>query len=325
MKNFLKIAGYAGCLLALFAAAACSGEDDKTPPADITGLKGVDGLPGQIALRWDLPDKESNIHQIKVTYYDHLSKKDVLRAASIYADSINIPNTRKRYGEYAFTVQPFTRSGVGGAEQTVKATSGAAPGYYITGAVSDTTLLPLKAENLYTNAQQATEGPIENLLDGNKETFFHTTWSSGGWTANSDKFLGDLHFLQVDFGKVMNPSGDYFSFHYAPRNNDANKPTDFDLYGSLTADDSTTVGKAGWFLIKNFTKDGDNLPTDQTTEYNSPMLAVEQPLQYIRIAVKASNNDGKANGAVFWTMSEFKIWTYKASQVYYDPEKDEQD
>lgn len=325
MKNFLRNAGYAGCMSVLLAAAGCSGSEDKTPPADITGLRGVDGLPGQIALRWDLPDENSNIHQVKVTYYDHLSKKEALRVASVYADSINIPNTRRRYGEYTFSVQPFSRSGVGGTVQTVKATSGNAPGYYITGQVSDTTLLPLKAENLYTNAQQTTEGPIANLLDDDKSTFFHTTWTGGAWTASSDKLLGDLHFLQVDFGKVLTYPGDYFSFYYAPRNNADNKPTDFDLYGSLTADDSTETGKAGWFLIKNFTKDGDNLPTDNTTEYRSPLLAVEQPLQYIRIAVKATNNDGKANNAVFWTMSEFKIWTYKASQVYYDPEKDEQE
>jgi hypothetical protein len=272
-----------------------------------------------------LPDEKSNIHQIKVSYYDPLSKKDALRVASIYADSINIPNTRERYGEYAFSVQPFTRNGVGGAVQTVKAASGPAPGYWITGQVSDTTLLNLTVDNLYTNAQESTEGPIANLLDGSTSTFFHTTWHSDKWAADTAKFLGNLHFLQIDFGKVLQPNVDYFNFYYAPRNHADNKPTDFDVYGSMLADDSTATGKEDWFLIKTFTEDDDNLPTDATTTYTSPLLGIESPLQYIRIAVKATNNNGKINGAAYWTMSELKVWTYKASQVYYDPETQEQD
>lgn len=316
----MRNVAYAGCMPVLLAAVGCGGPEDKTPPADITGLRGVNGLPGQIALRWDLPDENSGIYQIKVSYYDHLSKKEAMRVAGIYSDSINIPNTRKRYGEYTFSVQPFGRNGAGGTAQTVKATSGAAPGYYITGQVSDTTLLPLTQASLYTNAQQSTEGPIQNLLDDDKSTFFHTTWTSGAWTADTT-FLGELHYLQVDLGKVLQPSVDYFNFWYAPRNNNDNKPTNFDVWGSMTANGVAEE----WFLIKNFTKDGDDLPTDNTMEYTSPLLGIEQPLRYIRIAVTETNNNAKANGAVFWTMSEFKIWTYKASQVYYDPEKDEQD
>ncbi|MDR3365441.1 MAG: carbohydrate-binding protein [Prevotellaceae bacterium] len=321
MKTLLKNMAYAGCMGALLCAASCGSEDEGVRPADITGLRGVSGLPGQIALRWDLPSESSNIHQVKVTYYDKLTKKEALRVASIYSDSINIPNTRQRYGEYTFSVQPFSSSGVGGTKQQVTATSGAAPGRWVTGQISDTALVALTTETLTTNAQEPTEGPIANLLDDSKSTFFHTTWSGGKWAASSTSFLGDKHYIQVDFGRMLQPSVDYFSFYYAPRDRDNGKPIDFDLYGSLTAD--TSAGE--WFLIKKFTKDGDNLPTDKTTEYRSPVLSVAQPMQYFRLAVNETNTNEKANGAAWWHMSEFKVWTYKASQVYYDPEKEEKD
>ena len=36
------------------------------------------------------------------------------------------------------------------------------------------------ASQLYTNAQEQSEGPIENLLDGDLTTFFHSAWNSDG-------------------------------------------------------------------------------------------------------------------------------------------------
>lgn len=46
---------------------------------------------------------------------------------------------------------------------------------------------------LSTNAQEPSEGPIANLLDGNTGTFFHSTWS-GTQPSGS-------HYLQIDMGE----------------------------------------------------------------------------------------------------------------------------
>ena len=36
--------------------------------------------------------------------------------------------------------------------------------------------IKLVAEQLSTNAQEPSEGPIKNAVDGDKNTFFHTNW-----------------------------------------------------------------------------------------------------------------------------------------------------
>jgi hypothetical protein len=316
MKKVLKNMACMAGAMALLAAAGCKDSDKGTPPAGLSGLEAA-GLPGEILLTWNLPSQDDNIHQIKVTYYDPLIKKDVMRVASAYAESMVIPDTRARYGEYTFTVWPCSRD-ADGAAQVVSAVSDSAKGYWIM-SNRDSMQLPRTAADLYTNAQEPTEGPIENLLDNNRETFFHTTWGSGKWSADTS-FLGNKHYLQIDLGQVLSADDSYyFNFYYAPRNNANNKPVDFDLYGSLVKESD----KNHWFLIKNFTKENDNLPDDASTDYNSQVFPVTSSMQYIRLSVNKTNNDAKANEAVFWTMSEFRLWVYKAVQVWYDPEKDE--
>ena len=44
---------------------------------------------------------------------------------------------------------------------------------------------------LSTNAQEPTEGPIANLVDGNSGSFFHTRWSS--------PLIALPHYIQIDF------------------------------------------------------------------------------------------------------------------------------
>lgn len=39
--------------------------------------------------------------------------------------------------------------------------------------------IALTAENFATNAQEPTEGPLENICDGDRTTFFHSMWSVG--------------------------------------------------------------------------------------------------------------------------------------------------
>lgn len=82
-----------------------------------------------------------------------------------------------------------------------------------------------------------------------------------------------------------------------PSNVEKGKPTDFDLMGSS---DGTT-----WFLLKNFTKEADNLPITAIGTYTSSDLSAEKP-KYIRYSVNKTNS-----GSVFWTMSEFKFYAVK--------------
>lgn len=66
--------------------------------------------------------------------------------------------------------------------------------------------IPLTAENFSTNAQEPTEGPIENICDGDRTTFFHSMWSVGA---------GEHHKLMITLpeGKELKE----FKFKYITR------------------------------------------------------------------------------------------------------------
>ena len=100
---------------------SCSSDEDGITPAEITNLT-AESTSGRIVLRWDTPE-DASIRYIEVSYYDHLLKKDAVRTASIYADSIEIPDTRKKYGEYQFSVQTVSPTGDKSAVQTISKVS----------------------------------------------------------------------------------------------------------------------------------------------------------------------------------------------------------
>lgn len=280
-----KLALYALGLVALsMSLFSCS--EDSAPeivPSNISNVSTF-SLPGQIGIKWDVPT-DSNYKYVKVSYYDFLKKKDMVRLASVYSDTIIIPNTRAKYGTYTFTLQPVSSTGTPGEIQTITGVSGAAP------ASTTTTLQPitLTADMLSTNAQEPTEGPIANLLDGSVTTFFHSTWSATS---------PDVHYLQINLKQELTS----FQFYYANRQNGSNKPTIIDVAGST---DGTN-----WNPITTL---NDNLPVTSGSEYTSAVIESAQPFTKLRLSVTKTNT-----GSVFFTMSEFKLW--KAIVSFYDPE-----
>ncbi|MCD8184215.1 MAG: discoidin domain-containing protein [Bacteroides sp.] len=280
MRNTVKY--FAGLLL--FGAVLVTGcsEEDGITPGEITDLT-ADTTPGCITLHWNIPE-EANIRYVEVNYYDPLLKKDVMRTASVYANSVEIPDTRRKYGEYKFEVRTVSPTGDKSAVQAITQVSEAALTTYVD------TPIALRATDLSTNAQEPSEGSIANLLDGNTSTYFHTAWSVD---------MPGPHWLQANLRQEIT---EHYKFYFAPRNA-SNRPTDFDLMGSTDGND--------WFLIKNFTKEGDGLPVGSEGAYTSPVLDVDKPFSQIRIVVNETST-----GSVFWTMSEFKF--YSVSIV--DPE-----
>lgn len=281
---------FAITLLVLSIFTSCK-DDDKITPEDISNLHAYT-TPGQITLKWNNPEEHSNIRYIKITYFDPELGKTAMKTTSVYSDSVNITNTRKKYGPYKFDVASVSHTETSGTVFSIEIESEIAP------IVSDTITasLPLKVDYLSTNAQEPTEGVIDNLLDGDTNTFFHTQWSGSIPSAP--------HWLQVYLGRMFK-DGDYFKFYYAPRNNNNNKPIDFDLQGSTDGEN--------WFLIKNFTKEIDGLPTSGTASYTSPIMEVTKDFDRIRMVVNKTNTN-----TVYWTMSEFKF--YNIAITSYDPE-----
>lgn len=273
MKKFFQ---YIACIALLGISSASCSDDEGITPLPVTNLH-YDTTPGRIVLRWETP-ADGNIRYVQVNYYDPLQKQEVMCTASAYADSLEIAETRQKYGEYRFTVKSVSTTEDRSEEQTLTAVSAPAPKTWTPVAMK------LNGDMLSTNAQEPSEGPIANLVDDNTSTFFHTAWSVD---------IPGPHYIIMNLPETVDQ---WWQFYYAPRANGNNKPTDFDLEGSM---DGNT-----WFLIKNFTKDADKLPTDAQTAFTSQrMNAEEQPFKYLKFTVNETNS-----GSTFWTMSEFKVY-----------------
>ncbi len=280
LKTILKISS----LFALLLAMGCSSDDKGITPSDISDITAEAGE-GRITLKWNMPE-DGSIFYTKVTYYDHLAKRKMWRLSS--TNELIIPNTRERFGEYEFALETFSKSdNSSGNIHTIKVVSGPAA---ITEKKNQITL---KEEHLSTNAQEPSEGAIKNLLDNNTSTYFHTKWSQ--------PVPASPHTMSIDMS--WREPMKSFAFSYSPRNNANNKPTDFDLMGSMDGKD--------WFLIKNFKEKEDKLPTSSTASYTSPTIKSEKPFTYLKMLVNKTNS-----GSIFWTMSVFKLYDVEV----YDPE-----
>lgn len=271
MKNKIIYLTLAACTLGVM---GCTEKESGVIPSGISNVRSEE-RPGGIFLHWDMPADSSALY-VRVSYHDPLLKKEVSRLSS--CDTILLPDTRQKYGEYTILLQPFSPTDMGGLTESITAVSGKAPETRVA------SQLILKAGDLSTNAQEPSEGPIAGLLDGNMDTYFHTAWSVD---------IPAPHWMAVKLPQEMK---EYYRFYYAPRQNGNNKPTDFDLMGS-------TDGQT-WFLIRNFTKEADKLPVTSAEAYTSPDFKVEKPFSYVKLVVNKTNSS-----SVFWTMSEFKIYT----------------
>ncbi len=91
---------------------------------------------------------------------------------------------------------------------------------------------------LSTNAQEATEGPIAGLLDGDFSTYFHSDWHGN----YSDVF----HYIQADLGEAV----DGVVLKYAKRanNNNNDKPGEFRI--SVTNDPTGEWEELGDFVLE---------------------------------------------------------------------------
>lgn len=277
-----KIYIYIAITLANIGLISCSSDNESIIPADISNVGAVPGH-GYIHLKWDMPEDRSTILYTEVTYFDHLKKIEAKRLSSV--DTIRIPNTRNKFGEYTFNLETVSQSGnSSGNIHSISSISLKAP------TTEKITPIKLNEEQLSTNAQEPTEGPIKNLIDGSSETYFVTRWSSPVPAAP--------HWIQVDLEQELTS----FNFAYDPRKSSSYPPTNFDIIVSQDGDN--------WTLLKNFTKEDDELPTG-TGSYKSPTIKSKLPFKHLRFSVNQTEQ-----GTEFWTMSEFRI----AEVIIVDPE-----
>ena len=71
--------------------------------------------------------------------------------------------------------------------------------------------MKIEADQLSTNAQEPSEGPIKNLIDGKGNTFFHTRWSSPQ--------IELPHYIQIDFKEAHEDFAIYYQNRYGINTN----------------------------------------------------------------------------------------------------------
>lgn len=114
--------------------------------------------------------------------------------------------------------------------------------FFLLNANGDT--ISLSVDNFSTNAQEPTEGPLQNICDKNIEwdNYFHTRWSSGGYATGN-------HYVQVSLPEPLTE----FSFGYLTRNLE-NCPTVMTLTNGT---DVVEVDSLGFKLGEKITKRSD--------------------------------------------------------------------
>ena len=151
---------------------------------------------------------------------------------------------------------------------------------------------------VWTNAQEADEGPIADLVDGNNNTFFHSDYSGANSTDGLD------HHITINLGEGNEVSS--FTFGYVTRHNaDANYPETIEVYGSENCTDYellTTVS---------------GLPSGNTQTYNSGEAVVASKYySNLRFMVTATNNNNEKGGHPIFHMAEFTLTAIGTPESY---------
>ncbi|MFV0553889.1 MAG: discoidin domain-containing protein [Mangrovibacterium sp.] len=289
MKKLLYVL-MASCSIAFV---ACEQDDvPEVVPAEISNVRS-DALPGQIVVRWDMPEDDETIHYIKVGYYDHRKQKNVINLSS--CDSLLVDNTRLKYGDYEFSLTPYSHTETMGATLQHAGKSGAAPSTEI---ILDEEKFTITEEQLESNSIQSdTQAPIM-LFDGDTGTIYHSKYgSSAPYPA----------YISIDLKEEIS----LFKINWGPRTNNSNgKPSDVDLFGSTDG--------VNWELIVNLTKEADELPNTTSDWYYSPILRSSKPFSYLKLSVNAAVTGSNVQEYPFWSMSELQI--FKVNTEIIDPE-----
>lgn len=144
---------------------------------------------------------------------------------------------------------------------------------------------------LWTNAQEAGEGPIANLIDGDAGTYFHTRWSDNG---SSDDGLD--HFIEVNLGEEVSE----FSFSYITRASVANDyPAEMTIQGSNDGVNYTDIVSLT------------GLPKGSNLLYESEPVKADEAYSHLRFVVTKTSTDRVGSGTLFnyWHMAEFQLTT----------------
>lgn len=276
------------CLSAVMV--ACSSDDENGVPATNIINLSLQSNPGNIELAWDYecPEGKNTNRYVEIRYYDPAKKKEVKKTVSAFTNSYTVEETRKKYGEYKFTLQPFSTTFTPGTIQEISGVSEV-------GNVIDTYTskeLVMKPEDIYIEGLYT--GTSADLLDKDSETYINTDYT---------KPLGTIFYIDIAYPKAQK----FLKFSYMNRNHEAASfPAEVECYCKVNEDDD-------WTLVKTLEQAEDGLPTGAKASFTSKEYECPFEFNYFRFKVLKTHT-GKVN----FSLAEFSI--YEVEHYYYNPE-----
>ena len=148
------------------------------------------------------------------------------------------------------------------------------------------------ADQLSTNKQETSEGPISNLVDGNKNTYFHSTWNVN----NEDKAYA---YLQID---LKGAHKDLLLDYTKRYNFTANKgyPIQFHVFATNTPNDEESWKDCGYSNFLRYYND--NKQNGQT------IVRLGGDYQYVRLQVEKTGGMNKSKGNLYFALGELAIY-----------------
>lgn len=276
--------------MALFTMGACS--DDEGDYAYQVANVNAEAREGAIMLRWDMPVDEDFMF-VKIEFYNIREKKDMVINRSIYSGSLLVDGLLARDGEYHFTLTAVNEAGVA-SNTTAEVSCTALPVQPVI-TRSETLREDVEIVDFSTNAQEPSEGPLENLFDGDNSTFFHTPWTS---------YVPFPQWVQIDLSEPVNG----IKFVTYNRGDGSGRPDFVQILGSNDQEN--------WDTLYEFYGSTD-IPTG-SEKYESPLIdSGETHYQYFRYNVQSG-----LNGQTFWNLTEMQCSFYEVTETVYDPENE---
>lgn len=149
--------------------------------------------------------------------------------------------------------------------------------------------LIVDASQLLSNAVEPTEGSLAALIDNDRSTFFHTTWTEMNTT-------GDLHYLQVD----LRASYKQIVLKYTKRQgNNSGTPVKLHVYATNTPDAADSWEDLG---TQTCTYDYESAQTGILP------LFLGNGYRHVRLTVEETADNKKSNGNLFFYWSELHAY-----------------
>lgn len=276
--------------------ASCSDDDNTIPQVNVeeSTVTIDNSQPGKVVFNWTKPENP-DYYYIKIEFDDPVKGHRVLNASS-YADQITIDGLYAKYGELPYKFTAVSKDGGEKYLFTKEAKAG-----YVPAVIKDYegAVINLTAAQLWTDAQEPTEGPIANLIDGNNASFFHMRWS--------DPVAPFPHYIRINLGKKYNN----VSFWYKGRNSANHNPKKMTVFASN--EEGETPEAANAWELKKLTSEV--LPQGLAPEYTSPALYSEEGFQYLWLRVEES-----WSGQNFICLGELSV--KEMTRSIYDPENE---